>query len=203
MVREQVFQKVPFDMKKHLMQTKILDTAKLAAKAEAYASLDPNYGQKHAKKNQTHRNHTGQNNIDKDPRDPSKPGANNNYRKRPYAHASGNNSSTTTVTTSDQIKSQNDNPRHQQHSHQNKWQSQSSKKFKPTCNQQRWQGQNRNRSNQSQGQSNAKTGTTYNVNRCAQGNPGHVKTKFMIPGKIQGKKLNIFRDSGCDKTAVK
>ena len=48
MVREQVLARVPQDMHKHLLRNKILDTAQLAAEAEEFASIIPNYWVKHA-----------------------------------------------------------------------------------------------------------------------------------------------------------
>ena len=51
MIREQLFQTIPYDMKKHLTQSKLLDTVKLAAETEEYASLNPKYWQKHSNRN--------------------------------------------------------------------------------------------------------------------------------------------------------
>ena len=47
MIREQVLEKVPYDMRKHLLQKKIIDTAELAKEAEEYASIIPNYWKTH------------------------------------------------------------------------------------------------------------------------------------------------------------
>ena len=46
-IREQILEKMPEDMRTHLMHKKILDTAELAKEAEEYASVIPNYWKIH------------------------------------------------------------------------------------------------------------------------------------------------------------
>lgn len=192
MIREQVFQKIPTDMKKHLMQSKILDTAKLAAEAEEYASLDSNYWQNNSNKNQSQKGQKhdeGQNKANGNGK--------NCYRKRPYnpqQTQDGNNKSQ-----SHQYKqgswNQNGQKSQGQNASKGQGQYQSAKKFKP---------------NQYQGnRANTGTGTSHHAYRCSQVHPQPTfihqhrnKSKFIIPGAVEGKNVEIFRDSGCDTTAV-
>ena len=163
MIREQLFQTIPYDMKKHLTQSKLLDTAKLATEAEEYASLDPKYWQKHSNRNGQNNQQGKGNHFQK---------GDNNSRKRPYND-----------------KTQNDKPQ---------------------------DGQKKNAYQRGQGNwgkgNHGKPSGTANVRRCGVQQSHDTdnqrpaiqkcKNKFIIPGVVEGKRISIFRDSGCDKTAV-
>ena len=176
MIREEILQKVPFDMKKHLLQSKILDTAQLASEAEEFASLDANYWQK--KNNQKNNSKGG--------------------KKRPHDHNNGKTS---------QDKDKQNKTQSQSHSNGNgqKFQNrgQPFKKFKTNQNSNR---DTRNNHSQNQVQDQGHRPKQNSINRCAQipsdSSVSKQSNKFVIPGSVQGKSIELFRDSGCDKTAV-
>ncbi|XP_071944782.1 uncharacterized protein [Antedon mediterranea] len=64
-IREQVLENIPNDMRQHLLQKKVLNTADFAREAEEYASIIPNYWQRHKLNNK-------------------QIGTNSHYRPQPY-----------------------------------------------------------------------------------------------------------------------
>ncbi|XP_071948879.1 uncharacterized protein [Antedon mediterranea] len=64
-IREQVLENIPNDMRQHLLQKKVLNTADFAREAEEFASIIPNYWQRHKLNNK-------------------QIGTNSHYRPQPY-----------------------------------------------------------------------------------------------------------------------
>jgi len=173
------------------MQSKILDTAKLANEAAEYASLDPNYWTKHKHdKGKAHQNSNKEQNkfAYKGPVKRAFPllAGNLLHGAKPNQAQNGNRGPPN--------KRNKGNSYHQQN-RQNFQGNQSNQKKFPNQNQ-NWGNHNAYRCEQIQ------------MEQCQTQDSMYAKTKdpeankFLIPGKLEGKQVQIFRDSGCNKTAA-
>ena len=175
------------------MQTKILDTDKLAAAAEEFASLDPNYWQKSKNKDQSQsqKHDKGGNNANV--------GGKNRFPKRPHNTQQNQHNKGESQNRQNDQRFSNQAAKRPQNESKGQGQGQQNQPNK------RFKGNQNSTKNTNTG-----AGNSYSVNRCSQlsaenSRPTHQclnKDKFIIPGVVQGQKVEIFRDSGCDNTAV-
>lgn len=199
MIRDQVLQNVPLDMRKHLMQSKTLDTLELANEAAEYASLDPNYWTKNKSK-------ADQNSQ----REYAYKGPNKRAFQAIAGNSRYNNQAQSGFRGPPQKRNRMNYPQQRygqnlQTNQQRNANPQQQNRPNPQANQQR----NGNKfPNTNRGK--------HNAYRCEQVQQvqDHIQSsvesqqqelrpnKFLIPGTLEGKEVLIYRDSGCNKTAV-
>jgi hypothetical protein len=205
-------------MSTHLLRSKILDTAKLAQEAEDFAASIPNYWEQNKTKNATKNATQNAQGNPKEGQQQNFGGYKNGKRKFPFKNGENNDGGNTGTQSSD-------NPSQSQNKPFYKNGGTPNKQNKPNSHNTQHQGrpnpqvnQQGNKSQFPSANDNSNTGNTgqYNTYICEQvqdksgqnkhGRHGKPKQsadeRFIISGQLEQTPVQIFRDSGCNKTAV-